>query len=165
MCHIAITNLLQLIIIEIQINLNIVDYPEDNIHWNLTKLLEDIDTFANKRYEEKLFGKSDNDLRYKCLMKLTPDFLYQYFMFLMGQLFEIRNITLSAKAQSYYLQSFKWEEVEKLDNRLFKRTLKSLRMLNRYNIDKCREFNRLLSKFYVKNKSIQVIMEMCNDDT
>jgi hypothetical protein len=50
--------------------------------------------------------------------------------------------------------------ITNLDHLIFKRTLKRLQHLVK---DK-QMINRLLSKFYVKTKSIQVIMESCNDD-
>ena len=68
-------------------------------------------------------------------------------------------------AKQYYIESFSWSRIEYLDNKLFKRALKSLIQLNREYGVAIPEAKILihLSKFYVKDRSIQVIMEMCHE--
>jgi hypothetical protein len=63
------------------------------------------------------------------------------------------------------LKSFTWSEIEHLDNRLFKRALKNLKSLHKeHGVDiSIDEVDRQLSKAYVKDRSVQVVMEMCHE--
>lgn len=78
---------------------------------------------------------------------------------------DLYNKECFLKAKQYYIQSFTWSQIEHLDNRLFKRALKNLKILNReHGIEVQMDLvDRHLSKFYIKERSVQVIMEMCHD--
>lgn len=67
------------------------------------------------------------------------------------------------KTRRYYELSYKCPDIESIDCRLFKFALKQLRGMPLDSLQSKR-INRMLSRFYVKQKSVSVIFELCNDD-
>jgi len=65
------------------------------------------------------------------------------------------------KARRYYELSYKCPDIEQIDWRLLKFALKQLRGISHNQV---KRINRMLSKFYVKQRSVSVIFEVCNDD-
>lgn len=116
-------------------------------------------------------ANSDDHLTYERsgLPMLSCNFLNQYLLFLMGLLYHLcppdsqEHHLLTAK--SYYLQSFQWRQLSHLDPSLYKRALKQLKFLHiEYAVPvDVLIVHRHLRKFYVKTRSVQVIMEMCNE--
>lgn len=89
------------------------------------------------------------------LCQVNKEYLQQYLLFLMGSLLEIFNDPL--RACKYYSQSIKWRGLRHLDNSLMKRALKRLHVLSDLQVEP------LLNKFYIKTRSIYVIMELSNE--
>lgn len=109
------------------------------------------------------------------MINFKPDFLLQMLYFVTGLYFEIRearsqdpkSIQAFEKAMTYYKLSFQSPEIDLLDNKLFKSALKQLKGIpvpKEITIAYHRSIDRRLSKFYLDQRSIYVIMETCHDD-
>ncbi|TNV86000.1 hypothetical protein FGO68_gene15390 [Halteria grandinella] len=127
-----------------------------------------IEYIKSDEYEEMLdVEKRERSRNSKGVWYFTRDYLIQYTLFLHGIFFEQRGIeimTQEAQAESartYYLLSFASPQLYEVEHGLMKRALKQLMKVSAFNIEQRSQL--VLSKFYVKYRSVQVIMEQCNE--
>ena len=60
------------------------------------------------------------------------------------------------KAKDFYIKSFSWSKIERIDNKLYKRALKDLKNLSlNFGVEIEKDvIERQLQKFYIKERSI-----------
>ncbi|TNV85842.1 hypothetical protein FGO68_gene7214 [Halteria grandinella] len=68
------------------------------------------------------------------------------------------------KSAEYYLKSFSSTQIRKVELKLMKRSVKKLLKISSIPKKQSDQMHSLLAKFYVKQRSIFVIMELCNED-
>ncbi|TNV85841.1 hypothetical protein FGO68_gene299 [Halteria grandinella] len=113
--------------------------------------------------------------KHKGLWLFKADTLLQKMLFLVGLYYEQRGRDMidgrseisSLLSSHYYLLSFSSNLVSHIELNLMRKSLKKLNNFFDYSSMalqfKCKVI-RLLSKFYVTRRAVQVIMELCNDD-
>ncbi|TNV85709.1 hypothetical protein FGO68_gene10424 [Halteria grandinella] len=110
-----------------------------------------------------------NNKAAKGLWYFTDDILLQYAFYLTGLFFQLRGSfgETQMKSRFYYLQSLQCLQIKYLEHRLLKKVLKRLSIVKQMPMIRNQQslgLQRLLQKFYVKQRCVHVIMELCNKD-
>ncbi|TNV85802.1 hypothetical protein FGO68_gene13378 [Halteria grandinella] len=130
-----------------------------------------IEYIKSDEYEEMPdLEKRERSRNSKGVWYFTRDYLIQYTLFLHGLFFEQRGIevmtqkTQAEYARKYYLLSLTNSNVYEIETSLIKRTIKRVMKIQvRGSLTWKYRLQLVLSKFYVKYRSVQVIMEQCNE--
>ncbi|TNV85766.1 hypothetical protein FGO68_gene2661 [Halteria grandinella] len=107
----------------------------------------------------------------KGLWHFNKDMLMQNLLYLTGRFYHLRleelkgkRIKILGKARKYYLKSFSSSLIKFVDQKLMKKAIKKLMQFPLHqNVDKL-ALPLILSKYYVKHRTVMVILELCNED-
>ncbi|TNV85917.1 hypothetical protein FGO68_gene8981 [Halteria grandinella] len=155
---------LKLVMLELKIES--LNFPTAQVLQKLGKLSQKVFAYIqSEEYEEMPEKKSGKGIWY-----FTGDYLTQYTLFLHGLLYERRTIEVMTaykqiqQARKYYVMSISSSLLFELEHGLIKRALKHLIKLpiHKSSIHQ-HNLHLVLSKFYLKQRSVQVIMEQCNE--
>ncbi len=117
-----------MLILELKITLKIIDNKK------VTEQLKDVYNSINEL--SSLPNEIIQDIKPHRfgLESISCDYLNQYFLFIMGMLHHHLSKDGSEadlqKAKDFYIKSFSWGKIEKIDNKLYKRALKDLKNLS-----------------------------------
>ncbi|TNV85830.1 hypothetical protein FGO68_gene14429 [Halteria grandinella] len=153
---------IRLLRLELKISLH-SRYYADKVQKCLSKVHHDIFSYLNSdQYEEG--NHEQGQSRHKGLWHFTQDILLQKLLFIIGLFFEQRGTDLE-QASNYYVWSTSCPMIEQLELTLMKKSLKKLHRYAQTNLAQqiSNQVQVLLSKFAVKQRSVQIIVELCND--
>ncbi|TNV86120.1 hypothetical protein FGO68_gene15523 [Halteria grandinella] len=136
-------------------------YDTDRVHNSLAKIHRDVFSYLlSGQYEEGSQGQS----RHKGLWHFTQDILLQKLLYIIALFLEQRG-THFEQASNYYVWSICCPLMEQLEFNLMKKSLKKLHQYAQTSLEQQikNKVQILLTKFAVKQKSVQIIVEMCNE--